>query len=435
MSLANAKVGTSPSLNTRVRYHVVALLVLLAAITYFDRVCIATLAPSIMRDLALGRLEMSYVFSAFALAYGLFEIPSAWWGERIGTRKVLARIVVWWSAFTIATAAAWGFLSLAVIRFLFGAGEAGAWPNAARTFSRWIPAGERGRVQGIFFMGAHFAGGITPLLVAALEPRLGWRGVFLFFGALGFLWAAWWLRWFRDEPAGHPSVSNEELRLIVKNRTEAASHSPRLLWRVLPRNRDLQALCASYFANGYGFYFLITWLPSYLEEQRGFAKTSLSLFAGLPLLLSLFADVLGGVATDWLTKKFGIRTGRIAVGFTSYTVAAAAILAAAYVSGGTLAAVLIAVAAAMSMFTLAASWAACLDIGGPHAGLMSAAMNTSGQLGGILSPLVLAYVVHWFGDWRLPLVIMSALYAIAALAWLLVDPRRPLLDHRGASTG
>jgi MFS transporter, ACS family, glucarate transporter len=424
------------SVRTKVRYRVVAFLVLLAAITYFDRVCIATLAPSIMRDLDLDRVQMSYVFSAFTLAYAIFEIPSAWWGERIGTRKVLARIVIWWSSFTMATAAAWGFASMAVIRFLFGTGEAGAWPNAARTFSRWIPASERGRVQGIFFMGAHFAGGITPLLVGALEPHLGWRGVFLSFGVLGFIWAAWWLRWFRDEPAEHPSVGKEELRLIEKGRTEAAWHTPGLLWKILPRNRDLQALCASYFANGYGFYFLITWLPSYLEEQRGFTKASLSLFAGLPLLLSLFADVLGGVVTDWLTSKFGIRTGRIAVGFTSYTVAAVAIFAAAFVSGGTLAAVLIAVAAAMSMFTLAASWAACLDIGGSHAGIMSAAMNTSGQIGGILSPLVLAYIVQWSGDWRLPLVIMSALYAIAALAWLVVDPRRPLLGevHSDAST-
>jgi ACS family glucarate transporter-like MFS transporter len=427
LKLGSAEVEAGQPVRTKVRYRVVALLVLLAAITYFDRVCIATLAPSIMRDLDLDRVQMSYVFSAFALAYALFEIPSAWWGERIGTRKVLARIVIWWSSFTVATAAAWGFTSMAVIRFLFGAGEAGAWPNAARTFSRWIPAAERGRVQGIFFMGAHFAGGITPFLVAALEPQLGWRGVFIFFGALGFFWAAWWLRWFRDEPAEHPSVGTEELRLIQKGRAEAAGHSPALLWRILPGNRDLQALCTSYFANGYGFYFLITWLPSYLEEQRGFSRASLSLFAGLPLLLSLFADVLGGVVTDWLTRKFGIRAGRIAVGFTSYALAAFAIFAAAFVSGDTLAAVLIAVAAAMSMFTLAASWAACLDIGGQHAGVMSAAMNTSGQIGGILSPLVLAYIVQWSGDWRLPLIIMSALYALAALAWLIVDPRRPLL--------
>jgi ACS family glucarate transporter-like MFS transporter len=409
-----------------VRHRVVAFAVALAAVTYFDRVCISTLAPAIMLDLRISRVQMGYIFSAFTLAYAIFEIPTAWWGERAGTRKVLARIVAWWSSFTIATAVAWGFWSLASIRFLFGMGEAGAWPNVAKTFSRWIPAAERGRVQGVFFMGAHLAGGVTPLLVSMLVPRLGWRGVFLAFGALGFVWTVWWLRWFRDDPAQHPAVTPDELRLIEEGRSEGASHSAGALWRALPSDRNLLALCVAYFANGYGFYFLVTWLPAYLEQQRGFSKMGLSLFAGLPLLLSVFADLFGGVATDWLTRKFGLRAGRAGVGSVSYFAAAVCILIGAFASSGTLAAILIAMAAAASMFTLAASWAACIDIGGPHSGVMSAAMNTSGQVGGILSPIVLAYIVEWFADWRLPLVIMCVLYALAALAWLLVDPRRPL---------
>ena len=159
-----------PAPPTRVRYQVVALTVLLAMVTYLDRVCISKLAPDIMRDLGLSKIEMGYVFSAFALAYALFEIPTAWWADRGGTRLVLTRIVLWWSTFTIATAAAVNYATLLLVRFLFGAGEAGAWPCVARTFSRWIPARERGRVQGIFFAGAHLAGGLTPLAVVALQP-------------------------------------------------------------------------------------------------------------------------------------------------------------------------------------------------------------------------------------------------------------------------
>src|SRR3982750_492035 len=115
----------------------------LAALTYLDRVCISTLAPNIMRDLRLTRMEMSYVFSAFTLAYALFEIPTAWWSDRIGSRRVLTRIVVWWSAFTMLTGAATSYAAMLAVRFLFGMGEAGAWPNAARVFSRWIPLRER----------------------------------------------------------------------------------------------------------------------------------------------------------------------------------------------------------------------------------------------------------------------------------------------------
>ena len=177
---------------TRARYRVLALAVLLAGITYLDRVCISLTAPSMMRDLGMSKVQMSLVFSAFTLAYGLFEIPTGWWGDRIGTRRVLARIVIWWSSFTMFTAGAFSYVSLLVIRFLFGVGEAGAWPNAAKTFSRWFPVTERGTAQGIFFMGAHLAGGLTPLLVTAMLTRMHWRFVFIVFGAIGFVWAATW---------------------------------------------------------------------------------------------------------------------------------------------------------------------------------------------------------------------------------------------------
>ena len=176
-----------------VRYKVVAFAVTLAAVTYLDRVCISILAPDIMRDLGLSQVQMSYIFSAFTLAYAAFEIPTAWWADRIGSRAVLTRIVCWWSVFTMSSGGATGFPSLLAVRFLFGAGEAGAWPNVARVFSRWIPAGERGIVQGIFFSGAHLAGGLTPVVVAALSARISWRTVFVLFGLIGFFWAlAWW---------------------------------------------------------------------------------------------------------------------------------------------------------------------------------------------------------------------------------------------------
>src|SRR6187455_557370 len=167
---------------TRVRYQVVALTTLLAMVTYLDRVCISTLAPSIQRDLGLSTIQMSYVFSAFALAYALFEIPTAWWADRAGTRNVLTRIVLWWSALTVASSTAFNYPSMLLVRFLFGAGEAGAWPCAARALSRWIPARERGTVQGIFFAGAHVVGGLTPVLILNfMLPFMSWRMVFVAF--------------------------------------------------------------------------------------------------------------------------------------------------------------------------------------------------------------------------------------------------------------
>lgn len=405
---------------TRVRNKVVAFAVALAAVTYFDRVCISTVAPMIMQDLGLTRVQMSVVFSSFALAYALFEVPTAWWGQRVGTRRVLARIVVWWSAFTIITGMATGYRSLVAIRFLFGAGEAGAWPNATRTFANWIPLNERGKVQGIFFAGAHLAGGLTPALVTAMLAFLHWREVFYVFGAIGSVWALAWYRWYRDDPAERPEVNEAERNLILKGRLVAAESHRGSLDALL--NGNVVLLCAAYFSNSYGFYFLITWLPSYLEEQRGFKAGALSLFAGLPLLLSVVADLTGGIATDALVRRFGVRAGRSAIGVLGYAVAALAMLGAVWTPDAITSSVLIAVAAAASMFTLGASWATCIDLGGASSGVVSAAMNTTGQVGALLSPLVLALLVQQFASWALPLYVMAGLYAFSSVCWFFVNP-------------
>src|SRR5438045_987723 len=210
---------------TFVRFGVVAFAVALSMVTYLDRVCISTVAKDIRHDLSLSEQQMGYVFSAFSIAYVIFEIPTAAWADRRGTRRVLTRIVVWWSTLTMATAASMGYGTILAIRFLFGAGEAGAWPCVASTFSRWIPAKERGTVQGIFFAGAHLSGGLTPMLVIFLAARVGWRGVFVVFGLVGFVWAIAWRLWYRDDPAEHPQVNAAELELIRLGRRPAGSHS------------------------------------------------------------------------------------------------------------------------------------------------------------------------------------------------------------------
>jgi MFS family permease len=399
----------------------------LAAVTYLDRICISILAPEISRDLSLTKGQMSLVFSAFAVAYAGFEIVTAWWGERIGPRRVLTRVVMWWSCFTISTSFAWNYSSLLVIRFLFGAGEAGAWPNAALAFSRWTPAAERGRAQGFFFAAAHLSGGLTPLMVAALLPFMSWRAIFVTCGAVGFVWAAAWFRWFRDEPRTHPSVNAAEAELIERDRAVSVHrHGGKEVWRAIAHSPSVWFLCLAYFSNSYGSYFVMTWLPTYLAEQRGFEKEWLSFFSGLPLLLSVFGDIGGGAVTDFMTRRFGLRLGRAGVGVTGYAVAAAAMFASVLSTTPMLAACLIAVAVAASMFTLSASWAACIDIGGEHTAVVSAAMNTTGQIGSILSPIVAGWLVTHFSNWQMPLLIMGGLYLASAVFWMLIDPNRCL---------
>lgn len=409
---------------TRIRFRVVGMGVLLAMVTYLDRACISVLAPDIMRDLSLTKMQMGFVFSAFALAYAIFEIPTAWWADRLGTRKVLTRIVVWWSTFTVATSAAWNLLSLLVTRFLFGAGEAGAWPSATRTFSRWIPCRERGTVQGIFFSGAYLAGGLTPLLVIYLRQWLGWREIFVLFGLVGFVWAVAWYRWFRDDPSEHPAVNAAELAHIVQGRRLEAGHSVGWsYWRQLLTSRNMLVLCLMYFPNSYTFYFCMTWLPTYLKEKHGLTEVSLGICAGLPMALSIVSVLLGGVATDWAVRRFGLRIGRCGLGCITYVIAAASVIVAALCDDPVAAAILIAMAVAVGNASVPAAWGTCIDIGGNHTGVVSAAMNTSGQIGSLISPVLTIAMASAFDDWNAPLYLIGILLVAGAVCWCFVDPR------------
>jgi MFS transporter, ACS family, glucarate transporter len=415
---------------THARYRVVALATGLGMITYLDRACIATLAPGIVRDLGLTTVQMGYVFTVFQLAYALFEIPTAWWADRKGTRLVLSRIVLWWSCLTAATGAAFSYPVLLVVRFLFGVGEAGAWPCVARTFSRWIPRRERGTVQGIFFAGAHLVGGLTPALVLWLLRFLSWREIFVCFGAIGLLWMAVWLTWFRNDPSEHRGVNAAELQTIVSERPADCAHSAGLdYWRKLLTNRNMIALCIMYIPNCMIFYFCITWLPTYLRERHGFDATNLAIFAGLPLIVSMPGDLLGGLVSDRLVSRYGLRVGRCGLGSVAYVIAGLALLAAAASSTPILAAALIAVATGSTMFTLGAAWGTVIEVGRNHVAVVGATMNSVGNLAAMLNPLIVAYSVQWFGNWNLPLQLMGVLFLVGAFCWRVVDPARPVFDE------
>lgn len=429
LSTAPAPNPTPADRPTRVRYGVVGFAMALAMVTYLDRACIGTLGGDIMRDLNLTKDQMSRVYSAFALAYAIFEIPTAWWADRRGTRSVLTRIVLWWSAFTMATAAAVGLRSMLVIRFLFGAGEAGAWPCVARTFSRWIPLAQRGRIQGIFFSGAHLAGGLTPMIAIALSGFLGWRGVFLVFGALGLVWSIAWYAWFRDEPHEHPRTNAAEQALILAGRGPVSHrHEGWSYWRRLFAHRNTLPLCLSYVPNSCAFYFCITWLPTYLKEKHGFNALSLGFFAGLPLMTSVVGDLFGGAATDWAARRWGLRLGRAGVAGVGNTVAGIAMLAAAVVPHPVLAISLISLAVMATMFTLGATWGTCLDIGGQHVGVVSAAMNTAGQVGSFFIPLLVTGLLGRYGDWNAPVVAIGGIFLVGAACWLVIDPRDKVFE-------
>ena len=402
----------------------------LAVITYLDRVCISAAAPFMMRDLGLSVFQMSVVFSSFTLAYSLFEVPTGWMGDVVGPRRVLTRIVLWWSGFTMLTGGAWNYRSLVLIRFLFGAGEAGAFPNAARSFSRWFPPEERGKAHGILFLGSRLGGAVAPGLALLLIRHWRWRESFVLFGSIGIVWAVAWYRWYRDEPSGHRAVSSQELALIrgsSPGTMTGESRRPRVPWKRLITSLNLYGICGMYFAFGYGLYFYFTWLPTYLIQVLGFSALAGGFFAGLPFLLAGGANLAGGWLTDRLAVHQGLKMARCGLGSLSFGGSALLLLTSTQTDQRVIKAVLIAFAFASADFALSACWAVCLDVGKTCAGVVTGFMNTFGNLGGFVGPMVVAYTVGKWNNWTLPFYVSAAVYGLGALLWLAIDPQKRLV--------
>ncbi len=415
------------------RYRVLSFLFLLSMITYLDRVCIAVAGPEMQRDLGLSPSQWGWVLGVFALSYAIFEVPSGALGDRIGPRRVLTRIVVWWSAFTSATGLANSYVVLLVTRFLFGAGEAGAYPNSSASISRWFPAAERGRAQGAVWTASRLGGALTPLLVVPIMAAYGWRMTFYVFGVAGLVWAVAWYWWYRDTPVEKPGVSAEEIALIGAG-ARPVRHEP-LPWGRALRNGNLWKIMIMYHAYCWGAYFYFSWMPSYLRLGRGFTADEMKIYAMLPFIAGALGNLAGGTLSDILTRRFGLKAGRRSVAATGLAVAAVCLFGTAVVESRGLAVVLLTVGLFAMDCMLPVSWAVCLDVGGRHAGAISGAMNMAGQFGSFVSSVAFGALVDAFsGRYDVPLIVFAAMLVVAAAIFASIDPTDHLFgDERGAA--
>ncbi|MCU0354846.1 MAG: MFS transporter, partial [Cytophagales bacterium] len=351
----------------KIRHRVLAFLFLLSIITFLDRVCMNVVSKYVKADLQLNNEQFGYVLGAFSLAYALFEIPTGILGDRIGPRRILTRVVLWWSAFTALTGTAFNLYYLIVIRFLFGAGEAGAYPNASIVISRWFPRVEVGRAQSVIWAGGRIGGALTPLLVIPLVHALGWRWAFVVLGAAGTVWAAAWYAWFRDNPLEKTAISVTERQHIETGRiVKHGTH--RLPWQTIIRNPNLWILMLMCHLFFYAAYFFTNWSATYFQEGRGLSEEQTKNFISLSYFLGAFGCLLGGYVSDVLVKKYGLKTGRRTVGMAGLGLSSVFFLAAGLTQDSQQAGYLLAVCVLLKDLTLPVAFAVCVDIGRQNSG-------------------------------------------------------------------
>jgi len=406
----------------RHRHGVLGFLVLLFAITYIDRVCISVAGPRMQEDLGIDPVGWGWVTAMFTLSYALFEIPTGTMGDRLGPRRVLTRIVAWWSAFTALTGAVSHYYLLLLVRFCFGAGEAGAFPNASIVISRWFPASRRASMSGVMLMASQLGGAMAPLLVVPIQMRYGWRASFFVFGAVGVVWAVAWYAWFRDTPAEQRGVSEAELAELSTAQPAPAHGFP---WRFALRSESVLAMLGMAFCYIYTYSFFQTWLHTFLVRGRGFSEGSLMLSA-LPYAIAAVANIGGGAASDALVRRLGPMWGRRSIGVVALGGACLFTLAAMMTAHQLLTVVWLSLAYGAITFQQSGVFGVCLDLGRRHAGAVVGLMNTSAQVGGLISSVSYGYIVERYGSYDAPFVPMAVLLFVGALLWLRIDASEPL---------
>ena len=388
----------------------------------------------VARILPFGPQQWGWVLGVFAVAYGVFEIPGGWMADRFGPRIILTRIVLWWSAFTALTGVVSSYPALLLTRFWFGAGEAGAFPNAAASIASWFPASEQGRGFGFFLYPAQQVGAaLSPLLVVPIQMRYGWRASFYVFALIGVVWAVAWFLWFRNTPQEKRGVTPSELNEIGD---DGGRRERGLPWGVAVRSGNFWAILGMGLTLGYGGYFFIGWLHTYLVRARNFSERDL-LFSTLPFIVGACANVASGVTSDFLLKRFGLRTARCRVGIVGLGSAGLFALLAAFAQSKTGTILLLSLCYAGICFTGTMQFTICLDVARRSPGSMSGAMNTATQVGSFLSAVVFGYVTKISGSYDKPLILVGVVLVMGALFWLKINPERQLVleDHPGLERG
>lgn len=423
-----------------IRYALVFWLFVLSAVAYLDRTNISIAGPHIGREFAVDNTHLGWVFSAFLIGYASFQVPAGLLARRLGPRRSLSLGLAWCSAFAVLTALVppnvrGALLLLALVRFGLGAGEAAMYPSASQFVERWFPVKERGKANGLIFAGIGIGAGLTPPMVTAIILRHGWRASFWFSaGADAAVCLVWYLA-ARDTPEEHPLAGDAEKALIAAQRSVARpsasrddrtrSGRPSVPWAKILGSRAVLALTVSYFAFGYIAWIFFAWFYIYMAQVRGLNLKASAAFSMLPFIAMTIGCLGGGVVSDWIAARFGLRMGRCLLPALSLAVTAVLLVVGSRAHSAAAAGVILACGAGVLYIAQSGFWAVAADVAGENAGVVSGMMNMGGQIGGACTASLTPLIAAHFG-WEMSFVTAAALAVIGAVAWTTINPNRCL---------
>lgn len=419
----------------RVRYFLVFWLFVLSGVAFLDRTNISITGLQISREYGIGNQQLGWIFSAFLIGYAGFQVPAGWLAARFGPRRVLTLGVLSWclaTAFTavLPTGIGQAMLLLIGIRVALGAGESVVYPAANQFVARWVPLEERGIINGVILAGVGAGSGLTPPLLTWLITHQGWRAAFWFSAVAGLAVCIVWWQTSRDTPEEHPAVSPAELREIHEGltyapATPAAPQAPVISWRAILHRRDLAALMAGYFSFGYIAWIFFSWYFLYMAQVRGLDLKSSAYYTMFPFLSMTVCCLIGGVLSDRLTKRYGLRVGRCWLAAAAQLLTAAFLFFGSHMHDPALGGFILAGGAGALYLSQSSFWSVSVDIAGPSTGIFSSMVNMGGQIGGAATASLTPWIAQRY-SWTTSFTVAAVLAVTSALCWLTVHPETPL---------
>jgi MFS family permease len=408
------------------RYQVLTVLSILSMITFLDRIALSSASSSIMSELNISTVQWGWILGMFTIAYAAFEIPTGWLGDKFGGKKILIRVVLWWSLFTILTGFANGFIMLLLVRFLFGMGEAGAYPNTSIVLAKYFPVLERGRAQATIWGASRLGAALTPFIVIPIQQKYSWNMSFYILGAVGVVWTLFWVFWHKEDPKDCKDMSKKELKFIIDNRElPLQGETTKTSYWSGFKSKNLWFLLAMYFCYAIGAYFFQSWFHTYLEKGRHIPKNELIWASSVPYLLAAIGCFTGGWISDKACLRWGKKWGRRIVPMVGLFVAGICIITASLVSDNLLAIIYLGIGMAFMDVTAPVAWAVAMDMGGTKSGAISGTMNTAGLTGAYISTVFFGYLASSYG-YYLPVLYIGIMVLLGSFIWLKIDATKKI---------